>query len=578
VARSPVVLLATEGTYPYALGGVSTWCDTLVRELPDVSFYVLAIVMNPYVLQRFQVPPNVRQVLAVPLWGMQDPSGHRNDLPFSEIFLHKRRTKPEAVERVFLPIWEQLLAALEVEDGYQMGECLGALYRTFHLYDYMETMKSWSVWMRFREWLQAGARAGRWPEPSVFEAAQALGWLYHFFIVLNTTLPEVDVVHSSAAAFCGVSGIVAKIQHGTRYLLTEHGVYLREQYLAVGRSNMSSFSKQFLVFLVRSVVKANLAWADEIAPVCRFNERWERLLGAQARKIHVIYNGVSPTRFKPVGQTPPSASDRFEILAVARSDPNKDIETLIRAVDLVRHHVPSVHCAIRGAVSVPEYHERMLALVRDLGLEGTIEFFGHTDDIAAAYQEADAVVQSSVTEAFPYAVLEAMMSGLPVVATDVGGTSEAIGEAGLLVPSRDPARLALALLMLAHDAGLRQRLGAAAYARARLLFDIGNNIRNFRGAYRRLAGLAEREGAVAERQALVLARALALARAGYGRLAVEQFREALALDPGSVAAAPILVQWAQAEQNLGETGASARHLIAAWLLARHRSSQEREAS
>jgi glycosyltransferase involved in cell wall biosynthesis len=576
MVRSPVILLTTEGTYPYALGGVSTWCHTLTTELHDVEFYVLAVAMNPYVVQRFAPPPNVRRVIPVPLWGMHDPSAHHGDVPFSDVFLQKRRTTADSVERVLWPLLNRFLQALMAEDGGALGEASAALHRAFRLYDYLETMKSPVVWSGFREWLQEGTRRGFWPEPTVFEAVQGLGWIYHFLIVVNTPLPDVDVVHSSAAAFCGLPGIVAKIQQGARYILTEHGVYLREQYLAVGRSNMSSFGKHFLMMLVRAVVKANLYWADEIAPVCRFNERWERLLGADARRIHVIYNGVSPEIFHPkmVSEGNPTsdqddaARDRFEVLVVARSDPNKDLETLIRAVHLAHQKLPGLHCSILGAVSVPDYHRRMVDLVRELGLSDVIDFQGHTSEIAEAYRRCDVVVQSSVSEAFPYSVIEAMMSGRPVIATDVGGTSEALGDTGILIPSRDPARLALALIMVARDRALRDRLGRLAHERARRLFDIRLTIAQFRRLYRRLYGIPEVGRSGGGRKVLLLARGWALAKAGLSDLALEQFRQALLEDFGAAARAPILAEMGRLEWALGQADRGARHLVAAWILAR----------
>ncbi len=597
------VLLATEGTYPYHLGGVSTWCDMLVRRIDEVDFTVFAVAMNPFVRSRFEFPANVRDIVTVPLWGTQDPSEHKEDLPFSEIFLQKQRTTDEVIKRSFLPDFLALLDEMQRdgEEAEAVGHALAAMHRYFSVFDYRETFKSAAVWEAFRDHLHRAALAGRWPEPSVFEAVQALGWMYHFFTVLNTPIPEVDVVHSSAAAFCGMVGVVAKITYGTPYLLTEHGVYLREQYLSVGRSNMSRFSKRFLLAVVRTIVRVNLQYADRVAPVCSFNARWERLLGVRRDSIQVVYNGVSADVFQP-------ARDRREgplrLLAVARSDPNKDLETLLRAMAIIHQHLPDVRLAIRGAVSVPDYHQRMLELRRGLGLDDVVDFGGHSDDPAALYRDADVLVQSSVSEAFPYAVIEGMMSGLPVVATDVGGTAEAIGDTGIAVPSRDPARLAAATIILLQDAALRRHLGNAARERALSLFTIRRATDEYMDLYTSLAqrrvpvasGLQIAASAAAARvpadapaprtvrkirtvpaaaaspaaqreQLACLQKAFALRRIGVPVAALDQLGRALAAAPNSAAASTILAQIAEIEQELGQADAAVTHMAGAWLIA-----------
>jgi hypothetical protein len=62
------VLLTTEGTYPFAKGGVSTWCHVLTHQLSEVDFKILAIVANPYLKKHYELASNVREVVKIPLW------------------------------------------------------------------------------------------------------------------------------------------------------------------------------------------------------------------------------------------------------------------------------------------------------------------------------------------------------------------------------------------------------------------------------------------------------------------------------------------------------------------------------
>lgn len=566
------VLLVTEGTYPYAQGGVSVWCDTLMRALPDVDYRVLAVTTSPYVQTVFAFPENV-DVQGFPLWGIRDPAENRRDLTFSALFLRKQRTTARVVEELFVPPLRTLLEGIACEepDAEAMGRSVAAMHRYFQTYDYLLSWRSESVFATFKAWLLATVGRGALPEPSVFDVVQGLGWLYHFLMVLDVPIPQdTELIHSSAAAFCGLVGVVGKVQYGIPYLLTEHGIYLREQYLSVGRSTMGSFGKRFLVGVVRAVVQMNYHHADRLAPVCHFNTRWERYLGAPEDRIEVIYNGISPTVFSPA-PTPAAPSGRLEIASVARSDPNKDLETLLRAVALARPRMPGPFCVrIYGSVTVPEYHQRVLALRHELDLTDVVEFAGHTTDVARVYREADVVVQSSVSEAFPYALIEAMMSGAAVVATEVGGSAEAIGSAGILVPARDPAALADGLLLLARDGALRVRLGEEARERALTLFHRDQSIGSYRRLYRRLMHARVGAGAAAlpRSQVLALDRAQALRRAGHPVAALDQLYRAIGVHPRAAGTAALLAMVADIERSLGDSRRADAHLVAAWLAER----------
>jgi len=126
--------------------------------------------------------------------------------------------------------------------------------------------------------------------------------------------------------------------------------------------------------------------------------------------------------------------------------------------------------------SEPDYHwgergelARLHYAIDDLGLSGLILLHGELTlpQVAALLEQADVFVQSSLSEGLPNVVLEAMASGLPVVATDAGATRDAVtdGVEGFVVPLRDPSAIAAALRNLWLDPGLRERMGRAGRAR-----------------------------------------------------------------------------------------------------------------
>ena len=105
----------------------------------------------------------------------------------------------------------------------------------------------------------------------------------------------------------------------------------------------------------------------------------------------------------------------------------------------------------------------MRRVADDLGLSAHVWFLGERDDIAAVLRAADIHVSASHTEGFPNNILEAMCTGLPVIATAVGGVPEMVvdGRTGLLVPPKDPAAMARALESLSNDPQRRTAMGEA---------------------------------------------------------------------------------------------------------------------
>ena len=110
---------------------------------------------------------------------------------------------------------------------------------------------------------------------------------------------------------------------------------------------------------------------------------------------------------------------------------------------------------------------------QDPDLRGRIRFLGYRADMPELMRAADIFTLPSHREGMPRSVIEAMLTGLPVVATDIRGTREEVvdGETGLLVPVRDSASLAAALSELVRDRERRASMGQNGRARARELFD-----------------------------------------------------------------------------------------------------------
>ena len=103
------VLMTTEGTYPYSAGGVSTWCDALLRNTPDVRYRLLPVMMSPHIEAKYEPPPNVRSIINVPMWGIEEPAEFTSAAPFSDLYERKRRTSVPLIEREFIPLLSRFL-------------------------------------------------------------------------------------------------------------------------------------------------------------------------------------------------------------------------------------------------------------------------------------------------------------------------------------------------------------------------------------------------------------------------------------------------------------------------------------
>lgn len=466
----PCVLLTTEGTYPFAKGGVSTWCHVLTHQLPEVNFKLLSIVANPYSKRHYELALNVLEVIKIPLWGTDDPVEYGWRFPFSLALKSKLETTEHQIKTRFIPLWESWLRAVlfaELEPE-KLGYLLLAIHEYFLQYDYHQTMSSALVWSVFRRLATNYCQQQNLAAVSLAEYTEAMRLLYRFTIAIQVPVPETDLTHSSAAAFCGLPCVIAKLQRGTPYLLTEHGINIREQYLNLNHSIPSLFVRKFLLSLMGAVVRLNFHFADRIAPVCEYNARWERWWGVPSEKIKVIYNGADPDKFHP---TPPVKKERPQVMNMGLIFPLKGQLDLIEAAAIVRTKVPNVEFRFYGKPSDEDYFAKCQESVCKHNLEETINFAGFTSEPWRAYSEADVVAMASISEGFPFAVIEAMLSGATIVSTDVGGVREAIADTGLLVRAGRPQQLAEAILeLLLLSPEERNQYGKKALERSLKLF------------------------------------------------------------------------------------------------------------
>ncbi len=188
--------------------------------------------------------------------------------------------------------------------------------------------------------------------------------------------------------------------------------------------------------------------------------------GVSPRTVRVLWNGIDLTQFEP-----PVHRGGGPVVTVARLSPEKDIDTLLKAAALAAAEDAAFRLEIAGDGPCMADLRRTAA---ELGLNGCVTFHGQVRDVPALLARAGLFVLSSRTEGVSLTLLEAMASGLAVVATRVGGNPEVVadGETGLLVPPGDPAALAAAILHLRRQAWERRRMEQAGRSRVERCFDV----------------------------------------------------------------------------------------------------------
>jgi glycosyltransferase involved in cell wall biosynthesis len=309
------------------------------------------------------------------------------------------------------------------------------------------------------------------------------GFSWRALVAIRTLAQQVDIlhVHGARAALFGRLAALSLGQPRPRVVYTIHG-FAAPHYPAPRR--------QVLLRVERSLAGLTDTW------IAVSQAEKDALLGtavARADRVEVIHNGVDLTRFAMAGARRPVARKAlnvdpkaFVVTMVCRLHRPRDLCTLLRAFQRVRKAVPRSRLLIVGDGPLRGQVEEM---VSSLALKDDVQLLGLRHDVPDILAATDAfVLASQGWEGLPLTVLEAMASALPVVASDVGGTGEAVidGETGYLVAAGDAAALAGHLIALAGNSDLAQDMGQRGFRRVKESFAVERMVRQTAQVYQRL--------------------------------------------------------------------------------------------
>jgi len=210
------------------------------------------------------------------------------------------------------------------------------------------------------------------------------------------------------------------------------------------------------------------------------------------QKFKVIYNGTEISRFSNFQQSPEYSysldSNKYIVGLIGSITPRKGHEIFIEAANIAIQEFDKIKFLIVGKSNDADYEKKLHRLIRDYGLDKYFTCLDFQKDIIKIMSSLDILVVPSWAEPFPGVILEAMAMEKPVITTNSGGIPEAVidGVTGIIVPAKDPESLASAIIMLANDRKLVQKMGKLGRKRVEKFFNSSNCAQNILNIYKEI--------------------------------------------------------------------------------------------
>jgi glycosyltransferase involved in cell wall biosynthesis len=458
------ICLLLEGTYPYVRGGVSSWVHQIISGLPEYSFHIVFLGGHPELYQTFQyeLPENVVGfdkycILAPP----KQPSRKQRKLI----------KDPKIVET-----WNAFLSHFDYSDQHITADILNEISKNigagkqFTLADFLHSEPSWQVLLE------------RYNKTASDKSFLDFFWTYRniyqpIFLLaqISRELPDAKCFHSISTGYAGFLGALAKQRKQKNYIISEHGIYTKERKIDLSQAqwirdnhseidqsmhkDMDNTRKMWIRFFEQLGLSA-YHQSQQIVSLFSGYQNKQIIDGAPAKRTRVIVNGIKTQKFDEAYQARPQ-SPPLVVGLIGRVVPIKDIKTFIRTIRSMVNTFPS----IRGLIIGPQEEDQKYAdecrlLIQSLDLEDHIEMTGN-QNVQQVLTKLGVVILTSISEAQPLVLLEAMAAGIPCVATDVGACSEMLigandedkqlGPSGIIVPIANPNENARALTALLSD-------------------------------------------------------------------------------------------------------------------------------
>ena len=468
------ICIVAEGCYPYVVGGVSGWINSMINAFPAFEFEILAIISNRDGSGQFayDLPKNVTAVYEAYLDDYDWVEDHRK--------VSRRRlskTEYDALRSVVLgenTEWGVLFDLFNNKnisiDDLLMGEDFFRIVQECYDKNYSQIVFSDFLWTMRSIYLP-------------------------LFLILNTKIPRADIYHCVATGYAGVLGGMATHLFKCPLIVSEHGIYTREREEEILKANwVAGVYKNIWIDQFRKMSKLAYGSADIVTSLYGHAKKLQIELGCPESKTEITPNGITVENFENLPGKNEDELSYIQIGAVLRVTPIKDVKTLIQAFSFAKEIMPNLRLFIMGPVDEDEvYAKECYDLVKNLGVKDVI-FTGRVN-VREYLGRMDMTILTSISEGQPLTILESFAAHKPVIATDVGCCSELIfgeegdelGEAGILTHIMNTQEISEAMVKLARNAALREKMGNVGYERVNKYYRVEFMRDKYAELYRRVS-------------------------------------------------------------------------------------------
>jgi len=290
--------------------------------------------------------------------------------------------------------------------------------------------------------------------------------IYRFTKTIRRIKP--DIVHAHYAFSAGFLAVITKPIHKAPVVITSHG----EDIQVVKEIGYGMRLKRHR----RLLVNLSLKWCDAHVLVSNSMQDAAINAGSQENKLYTIHNMFAPPnmkihekQIKDVLRKYKIPSNRKILLSVSRLHPTKGLDYLIESMKKVIHTYKDSHLVIAGD---GEERDRLEKLVNDQGLKDYVTFTGWVEGVEklALIRSCDVFCLSSLKEGLPITLFEPMYYSKPIVAANVGGVPEVLGESEYTVEKANVDSFSNAILKLLSDGNEREKVGKRANKRLEKFF------------------------------------------------------------------------------------------------------------
>jgi len=461
------ICLVVEGSYPYVTGGVSSWLQWLMEKMKDFTFSIVALIPEEkkHEERKYSFPENVVLYREFVLFDYDEIEKQ----PPSKLSREEWQGISDSLYLLMKDWRKGVLSegSISLIRKLVRNEIPG-IFRNF-----LEDEAAFALLTKVYEKRREGAGFLKY-----FYAHRSIHLILFRLLSLYQKLPSSKIYHAPGAGYAGMLACLKSVIDGKKSIITEHGIYLQEREMELLRAGWldDPYLKEMWIDFFSAICRWQYNSCDRLITLCQGNKELEVEYGARAEKIMVVPNGIEIARFKEA-RCNRCTKDPKMVGIVARVDNVKDIKTFLQVMVIVKKEYQKVAAWIIGPTDhQPEYYTECTELLDMLGLNDTITFTGMAD-VLDYYKKMDVLVLTSIKEAMPLVVMEAMACGIPVVATDVGackelvyGLDDGMGPAGIVARIKDVQGIATAIVKIIKDRELASDFGENGIKRIERLY------------------------------------------------------------------------------------------------------------